>query len=216
MGVRVAETMNTGGSAPEDMVGLLIEADLALLREALYSGRVTSRGPHLARIAGLAAALVLLSSAAALAGACGDGSASTPPPPDGGDDGGQVATSDCPTIEPRNGAECLLPQGTTCDFGQCGTRLAECTRGAWRVGSNTPPRPPCPVLPPNPDTPCPACWPAEISCTYGSSDCSLADASPNTAIASCPKGASGNWVFDIRPCRDGGGPDVQGDAPDAD
>lgn len=193
------------------MVGLLIKAALALLREALYSGRVTSRRPALAQ---LAAVLVLCSTSAAVAGACGDDAVNVPLPPDDGDDGGQVAIADCPANEPPNGSACLLPEGTTCDFGQCGTRLARCSRGAWKVGSNAPPAPPCPDVPPNPDTPCPACWPPEISCTFGSSDCSQADASLNTAIASCPSGPNGNWVLDIRPCRDGGGPDVQGDAPD--
>jgi hypothetical protein len=48
-----------------------------------------------------------------------------------------------------------------------------------------------------------------MSCRYGSADCSAEDASVNTGIAFC---RDEKWVFDVRPCRDGGGPDVQGDA----
>ena len=147
--------------------------------------------------------------AAAVAGACGDGSAAVTAGSDGGEETGSVQRAECPTAEPANGSLCLLPEGTTCDFGQCGTRLARCMQGAWKLGGNGAPSPPCPVDPPNTDLQCPACWPAAVSCTYGSSDCSAADASVNTAIASCPRGT---WVLDIRPCRDGGGPDVQGDA----
>jgi hypothetical protein len=146
--------------------------------------------------------------AASLAGACGDGSTSATPGPDSGEETGSVQRAECPAVEPPDRSLCLLPQGTTCNFGQCGTRLARCMQGAWILGGNAAPSPPCPDVPPNTE-PCPACWPATLSCTYGSSDCSAADASVNTAIASCPHGT---WVLDIRPCRDGGGPDVQGDA----
>ena len=174
---------------------------------------MTSRRAN-GRLGRLAAALVLAAGSAAVAAACSEDLEQVPPPPDGGEDSGTVGLSECPKVEPSNRAACLLPEGTTCEFGQCGTRLARCTRGAWMVASNPPPRPPCPEAPPNTDVPCPACWPREISCTYGSSDCSQADASLNTAIASCPQGS---WVLDIRPCRDGGGPDVQRDGgPDED
>lgn len=152
---------------------------------------------------------VVAAGSATLAGACGDGSAGVTAGPDSGEESGSVQRAECPTVEPDDKSQCLLPEGTTCNFGQCGTRLAQCTRGAWIFGSNAKPRPPCPVAPPTPDVACPACWPVTTSCTYGSSDCSQADASVNTAIASCPHGT---WVLDIRPCRDGGGPDVQGDA----
>jgi hypothetical protein len=162
------------------------------------------RAAFLAAIVGTVAAL-----AVSLEAACGDSSASVTTGTDGGEESGSVQRADCPTGEPPNGSPCQLPEGTTCDFGQCGTRLASCTQGAWIFGGNGPPRPPCPVDPPNTDLPCPACWPAAVSCTYGSTSCSAADASVNTAIASCPHGT---WVLDIRPCRDGGGPDVQGDA----
>jgi hypothetical protein len=137
-----------------------------------------------------------------------------PVAPDAAGDEGSVSPDDCPTAVPVTGASCALPDGTTCDFGQCGTRLARCTRGVWQVGANAPPSPPCPADPPSADVGCPACWPAAVVCTYGSTSCAAPDASLNTAVASCP---AGTWVIDIRPCRDGGGPDVQGDAgPDAD
>ncbi|MEA2749506.1 MAG: hypothetical protein QOI41_3649 [Myxococcales bacterium] len=191
-------------------------ADLARLGKPLYSARVP-RAPRVRqlRAAFLAAALGTVAAlAASLEAACGDSSASATGGPDGGEESSTVPRAVCPTAEPSNGGLCLLPEGTTCDFGQCGTRLARCTQGAWVFGGNGAPSPPCPVDPPNPDVQCPACWPAAVSCTYGSSNCSAADASVNTAIASCPHGT---WVLDIRPCRDGGGPDVQGDGgPDAD
>lgn len=162
----------------------------------------------------IAMALVVGSAVVTLAGACADDSESTTAESDGGDEGTSLSRAECPTAAPSNGSLCTLPEGTTCDFGLCGTRLARCTRGAWQVGSNLPPSPPCPTDPPTPEVTCPACWPAQISCTYGSTDCSAEDASLRTAIASCP---AGRWVVDIRPCRDGGGADVQGDGePDAD
>jgi hypothetical protein len=156
----------------------------------------------------IAASLVVGAAAAALAGACGDSSSTTSNGLDSGQETSSVTLAECPPAEPTNGSVCLLPEGTTCDFGQCGTRLAQCTRGTWRLGANAAPNPPCPADPPSTDMKCPACWPAKVKCTYGSTDCSAADASVNTAIASCP---NGTWLLDIRPCRDGGGPDVQGD-----
>jgi hypothetical protein len=165
-------------------------------------------------LAQLALLLVIGSASAALAGACGDGATSVTPTEDGGEESGSVQRADCPTAEPTNGSLCLLPEGTTCDFGQCGTRLAQCFRGAWRLAGNAPPSPPCPADPPTENVKCPACWPKMVSCTYGSTNCSAPDASTNTAIASCP---NGTWLLDIRPCRDGGGADVQRDGePDAD
>lgn len=198
-------------------------ACLALLSEALYSRYVVAprRRHAVPRIAALLAfgclAGALAGVTGALVSACADDSEVTAVATEGGEGGGPVSTVDCPMAEPPGGSECPLPEGTTCDFGRCGTRLARCTQGRWMVGANVPPSPPCPEAPPNPAVSCPACWPAAISCTYGSSDCSAADASVNTAIASCP---NGTWVVDIRPCRDGGGreggPDVQGDGgPDA-
>jgi hypothetical protein len=192
------------------------------LREPLYSRRVTRpKAPHsraLPRLAALtaqiAASLALGSALAAVVAACADDSESSPQAAEGGGEDGSQAVAECPPTAPAPGATCLLPEGTTCDFGLCGTRLARCTSGQWRLGTNAPPSPPCPADPPNPDIACPACWPAEITCTYGSASCSDEDASINTAVASCP---NGTWLLDIRPCRDGGEPDVQGDGgPDAD
>jgi hypothetical protein len=161
--------------------------------------------------AGFLAAVVgsVAAGSAALAGACGDSSTAVMAETDGGEESGSGENAECPTVEPADRSQCLLPEGTTCNFGQCGTKLAQCSRGAWISAGNATPNPPCPANPPTPDVACPACWQPGISCTYGSSDCSTADASVNTAIASCPQGT---WVLDIRPCRDGGGPDVQGDA----
>jgi len=164
----------------------------------------------------VAALLVLGAGAVALASACGDESADQVAAGDAGGATGSLEPGTCPSPgqAPAEGAACRLPEGTTCDFGECGRRIAQCTRGAWRYGTNGSKTPPCPETVPNPDVSCPPCWPAAVTCRYGSTDCSLEDASVNTAVASCP---SGRWVLDIRPCRDGGGPDVQGDAePDGD
>ena len=150
---------------------------------------------------------MLGSAAAALAAACGAASETTAATPEGGAEGGQVVVATCPAAQPTNGSPCLLPEGTTCDFGLCGTRLAQCLRGAWRLAPNEPPAPACPDPAPNPGVSCPPCWPAAVSCAYGSTNCSLADASDNTTVASCP---AGGWVVEFRPCRDAG-PDVQGD-----
>lgn len=159
--------------------------------------------------------LVIGSSASAIAAACGANSDATTTTQEGGAEEDAVVVGACPSpsSRPANGSPCLLPEGTTCEFGLCGTRLARCSRGLWVLAANPPPRPPCPDVAPNKATKCPDCWPPEVSCTYGSTDCSLADASDNTAIASCP---AGGWVVDFRPCRDAGA-DVQGDGgPDAD
>ena len=170
--------------------------------------------PLLRTLAQLALALVLGVGLATAAGACGDDATVIPPEADSSDEASSVSRDDCPTTAPVNGSVCLLPEGTTCDFGLCGTRLARCTQGAWQTGSNARPSPPCPEDPPSADIACPACWPVSVSCTYGSTNCAAKDASLNTATASCP---SGKWILDIRPCRDGGGPDVQGDGgPEAD
>ncbi len=163
----------------------------------------TSRARPLASIAGV---LLFAAAAVTIASACGtDGDPLLTP--EAGAEGAAVLDGGCPVARPANGAECLLPEGTTCDFGLCGTRLARCSGGQWQVASNLPPRPPCPEFPPNIDTSCPACWSADVTCNYGSNDCSLPDASDNTTLATCP---DGGWVVEFRPCRDAG-PDVQDD-----
>lgn len=163
--------------------------------------------PRLAT-AGLAGAAL-----AAAIGACTTEPATDAPNADAGIDDSAVATAICPATAPDAGTPCTLPEGTTCDFGNCGTRLAQCTGGTWRFGSNPAPRPPCPAQPPDIEAPCPECWPSDVTCVYGSQDCSAADASLNTSVASC---VNRKWTLDVRPCRDAGA-DVQGDAaPDAD
>jgi hypothetical protein len=166
------------------------------------------------RLAWLASASVVVAASVALGGACTTTSVDVSTEAGSGEDGAALDLATCPKTAPAGGSLCLLPEGTTCDFGSCGITIARCSQGAWRFASNAPPSPSCPEAPPNPDVACPACWPAAITCPYGSADCSAADASANTAVASCPHGT---WVLDIRPCRDGGGADVQGDGgPDAD
>lgn len=159
----------------------------------------------LRRVARLAAAFV---TAAAVAAACGDSSPLVPDQDGGAVDEAGVDPAMCPEVAPVEGARCLLPEGTTCAFGACGVGIARCTRGVWRYGDNQLPRPECPATPPERDTACPACWPPETTCRYGSEDCTAPDASLNTAVAGC---LDGGWTVEIRPCRDGGGPDVQGD-----
>lgn len=152
------------------------------------------------------AALVV---AAAAASACNADGLDVASDGDGGVDAGLVERATCPDKPPRDGAACALPEGTTCDFGRCGTRIAKCTAGAWRFGGNLPPTPPCPATPPESEAGCPPCWPAEITCTYFAERCSDPDAAAgqNIAVASCP---AGRWELDITPCRDAGA-DVQGD-----
>ncbi|WP_146648154.1 hypothetical protein [Labilithrix luteola] len=136
-----------------------------------------------------------------------------------GDGDSGTERAGCPQDPPVEGTVCLVPEGTACDFGGCGSKLVRCTRGVWRYGKNPTPSPVCPPAPP--EGACPPCWPEFATCTYGSVDCDAPDASVNTAVASC---VGGLWDLVIRPCRDGGddsgdggGPDVQGDGgPDAD
>lgn len=140
--------------------------------------------------------------------ACGDDVAAPPAEVDSGVDDSALATAICPNIAPTEGEKCTLPEGTTCDFGQCGTVLAQCTGGLWRFGSNRPPNPACPEQAPETESACPSCWPEDKTCIYGSTDCSAADASINTSVAAC---MNGKWTLEVRTCRDAG-PDVQGDA----
>ncbi len=106
----------------------------------------------------------------------------------------------CPTNEPDSGTPCLLPEGTTCRWGSCGTSAAKCTQGKWKLGANTATLP-CPDLPPTPDVPCPACWPETATCAYQGSSCPGDDAGGKVAIASCPQGV---WIVDIPARRDAG------------
>jgi hypothetical protein len=142
--------------------------------------------------------------------ACGSEESAPPAAPDSGVDDSALATAICPNIAPTEAEKCTLPEGTTCDFGQCGTVLAQCTGGLWRFGSNRPPNPLCPEQAPETESACPSCWPGDKVCIYGSqgADCSSPDASVNTSVALC---MNGRWSLDVRPCRDAG-PDVQGDA----
>lgn len=133
---------------------------------------------------------------------------------DAGSSSGAIAPATCPVVAPPAGGECLVPEGTTCAFGPCDTRFARCTGGAWRYSDNDPGQPICPSQPPAAGESCPPCFPTATSCLYGSADCNAADASTNRVVAAC---VSGLWTLGLEPCRDGGGPDVQGDGgPDAD
>jgi hypothetical protein len=142
------------------------------------------------------AALTVLAAFAA----CGDDVVAPPAAPDSGTDDSAVATAICPNIAPTESEKCTLPEGTTCDFGQCGTVLARCTGGVWRFGSNRAPNPTCPQQAPEPESICPACWPEDKPCTYGGTDC--------PSVATC---MTGRWTLEVPACRDAG-PDVQGDA----
>jgi len=158
---------------------------------------------------------------AAIVGACGDDQTGAPTRPDSGAPQGALGESVCPAAAPRASEACDLPEGTTCSFGACGSSIAECRLGSWRYSGNPTPRPPCPTDFPASDSVCPPCWPDGVECTYGSSDCSAADASANTTIASCVDGGADlpqRWRLRSFPCAVvDAGADVQGDAePDAD
>jgi hypothetical protein len=129
---------------------------------------------------------------------------------------GDAAAVSCPHVVPAPGDPCALPDGTTCDFGACGTRLAACVRGNWSYGGNPPPNPPCPELVPLAMSACPDCWPKGGTCTYHETDCFSGDAAAQQQIAvlSCDK--DGGWFATYRPCPvPDAGADVQRDG-DAD
>lgn len=155
----------------------------------------------------MAALLSSLMTVFAVVNACSTSDDTTTDQPDGQASDGAGATSGCPSTAPDAGASCAFPEGTTCEFGQCGTPIAQCTRGTWVYGGNTPPKSVCPMIAPNADASCPMCWDPSVTCSYGSTDCSQPDASDQTTLASCP---SGRWAVEFSPCRDAG-PDVQGD-----
>jgi hypothetical protein len=159
--------------------------------------------------------VVVAAGAMTMANACSDDLDANPTGPDSGGPPGTLGDSVCPDAAPEAGEGCLLPEGTTCAFGACGSSIARCATNAWRYAGNPAPRPPCPTDFPASESACPPCWPAEVSCTYGSSDCSKPDASTNTTVASCP---NGRWTTQSFPCAvSDAGADVQGDAgPDAD
>lgn len=123
------------------------------------------------------------------------------------DGSASVTEGICPDVAPEPSAVCLLPEGTACAFGACGTPVAQCTHGTWQYAGN-PPGPPCPDSPPASESACPPCWPVTQTCPYGSDDCSKPDASVNRTVASC---ASGTWTLAFYPCADAS-TDVQGDA----
>lgn len=162
----------------------------------------------LRRLAQIAA---VLASCAAVQTACSGDPAPSESPDSGISDDTGTSRSVCPDAAPDATATCLLPEGTTCSFDGCGTKIAQCTKGVWRYATNPELRPACPPEPPGLDELCPPCWPEARSCPYGSTDCSLPDASANAATASC---VGGKWVVDIRPCNPSkdAGADVQGDA----
>ncbi|HEY8078504.1 MAG TPA: hypothetical protein VIF62_30450 [Labilithrix sp.] len=152
----------------------------------------------------------------AMFAACDSASSTTQETDAGTPRDGDASTVACPTTAPAEGEGCALPEGTTCDFGACSTRLAQCTRGHWQYGGNPPPNPPCPTQVPLPMSKCPDCWPAEGQCTYHEADCFSGDASNQQIIvATCEAQV---WAFAFRPCPvQDAGADVQGDAePDGD
>jgi hypothetical protein len=160
---------------------------------------------------------VALTFAAGVAAACDVTAKDATLDGDGGIDGGTLDKATCPADEPSAELVCTVPQGTTCAFGTCGTRIARCERGRWAFALNPPPRPPCPMAPPAEGDPCPVCWPGG-NCTYFAESCVSGDAGdggavPKTAVAAC---RDSRWALAFFPCLDSGA-DVQGDGgPDAD
>jgi hypothetical protein len=161
---------------------------------------------------------------ATIAVACTDEVPAEKPRSDAGGTPATLGDSVCPNLAPTPGERCLLPEGTTCAFGACGSSIAQCTLGAWRYSGNPDSgnlaSQPCPKDFPASESACPPCWPSGLECTYGSSDCSAADASANRTVASCvaDPGEPLRWSLRSFPCgiMDAGA-DVQGDAaPDAD
>ena len=169
--------------------------------------------------------LVIFAILAVIAFGCSDDPLASPAHPDSGVPSAVLGDSVCPDAAPDADESCLLPEGTTCAFGACSARIAQCTFGSWRYSGNPPPRPPCPTDFPVAESACPPCWPMGVECTYGS--CTAPDASTNTTVASCADAGAGQserWALRSFPCTDASqepladaGADVQGDAePDAD
>ncbi|MBX3225353.1 MAG: hypothetical protein KF795_32915 [Labilithrix sp.] len=167
----------------------------------------------------MAVGAALLMMIATIASACGADLDADPATPDSGGAPGALGDSVCPDAAPGAGESCVLPEGTTCAFGACGSAIAQCSLGAWRYSGNPPPR--CPKDFPVSESACPPCWPDALECTYGSSDCSAPDASAMTTVASCVDGGPDvplRWALRSFPCAIAdAGADVQHDAePDAD
>ncbi|MBX3217508.1 MAG: hypothetical protein KF850_36085 [Labilithrix sp.] len=168
-------------------------------------------------LAAIGAAIVVV---ATIAAACGDDPGVNPTDIDSGGTPGVPGDGVlCPDAAPEAGEGCVLPEGTTCAFGACGSPIAQCSLGAWRYSGN--PQPRCPRDFPVSESACPPCWPTGLECTYGSVDCSAADASANTTVASCVDGGPDvplRWSLRTFPCAIvDAGADVQHDAePDAD
>ena len=183
----------------------------------MYRRRFTARRKR--ALAACGSALALL---AAIAAGCADDPIPTPAVMDSGPPPAVLGASVCPEAAPLDGGEsCVLPEGTTCSFGACGSAIATCTRGVWRYSGNPPPRPACPKDFPASLSACPPCWPTGVECTYGSTDCAAPDASPNTTVAACVSGGPGQperWALRTFVCgASDAGADVQGDAePEAD
>lgn len=153
-----------------------------------------------------------------IAVACTDDFVASPVQPDSGSTPATLGDSVCPDAAPEAGAGCVLPEGTTCSFGACSSKIAQCTLGAWRYSGNPPPKPLCPKDFPVSESACPPCWPSGFECTYGT--CEEPDASTNTTVAACIDGGTGQperWQLRSFACAKDAGADVQGDAePDAD
>lgn len=161
----------------------------------------------------LAVASVLV---VAIAAACGEDPGVSPLSADAGHVPGVLGDSVCPDAAPEAGEGCVLPEGTTCAFGVCGSPIARCSLGAWRYSGNPQPTPLCPKDFPVSESACPPCWPPELECTYGSRDCTAPDASANTTVASCVDGGPDRplqWSLRSFPCGIlDAGTDVQSDA----
>ena len=90
-------------------------------------------------LAPVIAVLVSASAAVALSSAWTD-DFDVAPAIDGGDgDSSSTERAACPKAPPTNGATCTLPEGTTCNFGQCAP-VVQCTRGVWRHGASPSPK----------------------------------------------------------------------------
>ncbi len=178
------------------------------------------RRPTFRRKRSLFAAALIAVALAAIAAGCTEDPLAESPRSEAGAPPAVLGDSVCPVVAPDAGEGCLLPEGTTCAFGACGSQIAECTLGAWRFSGNKQVEPPCPTDFPASQSVCPPCWPATKECTYGSRDCSAEDASANRTVASCVDGGAGQparWALRTLPCAkpSDAGADVQGDA-DAD
>lgn len=140
-----------------------------------------------------------------LIAACAASSEDTPSPSSELEgDASVIGAATCSEIR-KEGAECTLPEGTSCIQGACGEQVFVCRRGVWVaysvVLSGT-----CPESAPTAGDPCSPCFPVEMTCDFGT-DCE------NGATPVRARCLLSSWITETLACADAGGAeDAAGEA----